>query len=125
MNGLHPDHWTTDAVRITYDAGPEGRVLELQMAIPRVPAGQMTVRMRHDARGPVDVIHLEPEKGVVHREPLSPSGGFIEMEIGPLYRPSDVGLEDDGRELGFMCQRCQIVMPSGETVDLLKQEVLV
>jgi glycosyltransferase involved in cell wall biosynthesis len=125
MNGLHPDHWTTDAVRITYDAGPEGRVLELQMAIPRVPAGKMTVRMRHNARGPVDVIQLSPEAGLVHREILAPEGGFIEMEIGPLYRPSDVGLEEDGRELGFMCQRCQIVMPSGETIDLLKQEVLV
>ncbi len=125
MIGLHPDHWTTDAVRITYDAGPEGRVLELVMAIPRVPAGHMSVKIRHAAGGPADVIELEPERGVVHHEPLAPEGGFIELEIGPLYRPGDLGLDDDGRELGFMCQRCEIVMPSGERIDLMQQEVLV
>ncbi len=113
VDGLQPDRWSTDRVSVTYEGGEEGRVLEMDMAIPRVPAGHMTVRYCHnDIRNWEEVI-LEPESGITFRQSLSTAGGFIDMEVGPLYRPCDIGPTADQRELGFMCQRCEIVHPDG------------
>lgn len=119
IDGLHTDHWTTGRLLMTYAAGEAGRVLELDMAIPRVPTGAMTVRYSHNNLQDIQELVLKPDHGVTFRRPLSPDGGFIDMEVGPLYRPGEIGLEDDGRELGFMCQRCQIVHPDDRRDDLL------
>jgi glycosyltransferase involved in cell wall biosynthesis len=119
VDGLQPDGWTTDRLSVTYAAGDEGRVLEMDMVIPRVPAEHMTVRYCHNDVRNWDEIVLEPESGVTFRQSLGAAGGFIDMEIGPLYRPCDIDPTADARELGFMCQRCEIVHPDGRREPVL------
>lgn len=123
VDGLYNDGWAGERLRITYEAGPEGRELDLRVAIPQLPHGKTKLTVCHDGGGETESYELEGDAVTVIRRPLSAGGGFIEIQVGPLFRPKDVFAGNgDERELGCMVRECQIVYPEESFPDLVEAQ---
>lgn len=110
LHGVHSDGWCSERVHITYRSDIEPRRLEVDLSLPPwFPVGAMRVTLKQKERDRPLIYRIERGQLLTIRFELSIEGGFIELSMDRLFQPKSLGIADDTRLLGCLCQGCRIV----------------
>lgn len=119
LQGVYPDGWTGERVVVTYSADSGLRHLEMLLqAPPWLPHDHVSVTVLTDGSGPPAVHAIARGQSAIVRQVLPNNSGYVECVIEPTFQRKTLGLNDDERVLGCLCQTCQIIS-EGATHDLL------
>lgn len=110
LHGVYPDGWCSEQVQITYRDGIHPRRLEIDLSLPPwFPVGAMTVTLSQKELDRLLTYRIQQGKTLTIQCELSSKGGFIELSMDPLFQPKALGVAEDTRLLGCLCQGCRIV----------------
>lgn len=121
LQGVYPDGWTGQRVVVTYSADSGLRHMEMLLQAPTwLPHDYVSVAVLTDGSGPPAVHVIARGQSTIVRQVLPNNSGYVECVIEPTFQPKTLGLNDDERILGCLCQTCQIIS-TGATHDLLDE----
>jgi glycosyltransferase involved in cell wall biosynthesis len=120
LQGVYPDGWTGERVVVTYGANSGLRHLEMLLQVPPwLPHDHVSVTVFADGSGAPAVHAIARGQSAIVRQTLPNSSGYVECVIEPTFQPKTLGLNDDERILGCLCQACRIISAAA-THDLLE-----
>lgn len=120
LQGVYPDGWTGQRVVVTYGADSGLRHMEMLLQAPTwLPHDHVSVAVITDGSGPPTVHAIARGQSTIVRQVLPNNSGYVECVIEPTFQPKTLGLNDDERVLGCLCQTCRIIF-AGATHDLLE-----
>jgi hypothetical protein len=119
LHGVYADGWVSENAIVTFGASSQQRQLEITLSAPDwMPHDRLFTRIAQSGNGVAESHMIESGKTTTIIHALPQHSGYVELHIDPVFQPKALGLNDDERGLGCVCQACRIV--SAETVvDLL------
>jgi len=122
VHGLYSDGWTKDRIVVTLAQSAQPRKLEVELSAPPwLPHDQVTVTTAREEGGRSQTHSLKRGQSLMLRCDPPVNGGFVEINLEPVFQPKVHGLNEDDRWLGCFCQGCWIVSGDGRQ-SLLKIE---
>lgn len=116
LHGIYPDGWCSEKIQITYQESSTPRRFEIDLILPPWFPGAMTVTLiRKELHHPL-VYRIEQGQTLSIQHQLSSEGGFVELLMDYLVQPKALGVAEDTRLLGCLCQGCRIVSPQGTVI---------
>ncbi|HSF82402.1 MAG TPA: glycosyltransferase family 1 protein [Anaerolineales bacterium] len=109
--GVHPDHWTGDALEIAIVAGDVPRHLELTLEVPAwLPEPYLSVRVKGNQGKPR---HFRMRRGRTEtlQVPLQTEPSKLLVSFSPSVSPLKLGINKDPRLLSCQVLTCQLVLP--------------
>ena len=111
--GIFPDGWLGQDVEIGYESNPNTRILELNLSVPPwLPHRKITIRCQNNGRT-AEKKDLTRGQNTTLSFPINPEGGYIILNISPVFKPKEHSISNDERWLSCMCRSCQIVYSDG------------
>ncbi len=119
LHGVYRDGWTSGRMSVTCGAGARGRELQIVLAAPGwLSSEAVTVVLQQGRRGDRDLhVIARGERKMIRRE-VPAEGDFFEILVDPVFVPKALGINEDERALGVVCEACRLT-GSRRTVDLL------
>jgi glycosyltransferase involved in cell wall biosynthesis len=113
LEGIFADGWFGSRVEISYSPHCDSRTLELiLMAPPLLPYRKIYIK-HQDGMSSTTQWKLSRGQTISLHFPLSPEGGYITLNISPVFKPSKYEIANDERFLSCLCQACRIIYPDG------------
>ena len=110
--GIHPDGWISERALVYHDE-VKAAWLEIEACLPSFfpyPVSYLQIRQCRTNR--LKVFLVRPNKSTVIKWKLPEHAGSVELASRPLYQPKAHGFNDDGRWLGCLIKRIEIITPS-------------
>ncbi|MEK7408683.1 MAG: glycosyltransferase [Acidobacteriota bacterium] len=123
VHGVYPDGWAGERVAITYDPGPEGRKIAVEIQAPHwIPAEAISIRVLPDVGGAPQFHRVRRSERLTIERVIPSQGGFIELLSRPLFQPKACGRGQDKRWLGCRVLTASIVEPDGAAARLFTKD---
>ena len=125
IEGLHGDGWTGSSFRVTYRQRAEETVLRLSVQGPPPGLGaapcRLTLKQSGSWRGRRKDFDLRPGENHEAEFPCSADGGAVLGTVRPTFRPIDLGLGEDARDLGCRV-RSAVLTAGGEATEIYRRD---
>ena len=119
LQGIHPDGWTTPQIVLSAGQDQALRTFEIELDLPpSSPHAQITATIS-GAVGNAEHLTLSKEKTLYIRRQLPHEECEIGISFSPTFRPRDLAINEDSRELGCVCRKARLIT-ANETIDFLK-----
>ncbi|MCB9078959.1 MAG: glycosyltransferase family 4 protein, partial [Anaerolineaceae bacterium] len=111
--GIFPDGWLGQDVEIDYESNPHTRTLELSLSVPPwLPHQKITIQRQNNGHT-AEKWALSRGQTTTLRFPINPEGGYILLNISPVFNPKEHSISNDERWLSCICRSCQIIYSDG------------
>lgn len=108
LHGVYSDGWTGNRMTVKYEASPDPHFLEMTFHFPPlIPYNRISVSLS-DGEGDFKVYRIKRGRSVNISHSLSAKGGLVELIFEPTFQPKKLGMNNDERWLGCLCQDCSI-----------------
>jgi len=124
ISGIFDDRWTSDIININFSASQDNssRTLLIELENPKwtkikTPVQIQVICCRKRNILPTWLIN---GKTTSLNIPLPKNAGIIEIRISPIFNPKKLKMNNDSRNLGLYCIKCEIINSTGR-LDLFQQ----
>jgi glycosyltransferase involved in cell wall biosynthesis len=114
MTGCTADGWTSDRLLVAHTASPGPRELHLTLILPAF-SPHPRVTLTDNCR--TILMTLAPGEQSTVRIPIQAASGVCVLHISNTFRPCDIGLGTDARQLGLQCVQAFLSGPDA-TINL-------
>jgi len=119
INGRYDDEWIGEEMIITYGSGCKNRFLELQIeAPPFLPSSQVRIESKN-SDGNYQKWKIRRGSQLTISHALSEHEGIVVFNFKPTFRPSDVQMGEDHRQLSVICHGCWLTSPTQKNKTLI------
>jgi len=120
ISGLYKDGWIGEELIITSNSENENQYIQLQLeAPPFLPSAKVRIKSK-SSDGISRKWKIQRGAKLSIRHPLPEYKSNLIITVNPTFRPSNFGMGEDQRQLGVICQECDLITPT-EKKNLISQ----
>ena len=121
ITGIYSDGWSEPEFHISIEPGSLGRTLNLIVETPGCyPTSKARIKIQSKQRREHHYCRRGESKEIVY--PVSPMGEMFTIQIAPSFKPSQLGLNADQRQLGLLVRDCRIKLADGTSSSIFTSE---
>lgn len=121
ITGIYNDGWSEPEFHISVEAGTGGRTLILVVETPTFyPASKARIKVKGKYEKDLYYCRRGESKEIVC--PISSTGEMFTIKIAPSFKPSQLGLNADQRQLGLLVRDCRIRLTDGTSRSIFTSE---
>lgn len=121
ITGIYNDRWSEPEFHVSVEAGSDGRTLILVVETPAFyPASKARIKVKRKYKKDLYYCRRGESKEIVC--PISPTGEMFTIQIAPSFKPSQLGLNADQRQLGLLVRDCKISLADGTSRSIFMSE---
>ncbi|MEO1559224.1 MAG: glycosyltransferase family 1 protein [Cyanobacteria bacterium J06632_19] len=119
--GIYDDGWSAPEFNIAVEAGSPGRNLVLTLEAPgSYPANKATVKLKSKGKKATYKFLRNTSQEIIW--PLSQVGEVITVQVRPSFKPVELNLNSDTRQLGVVVRNCQVKSTDGTSNKIFTSE---
>ncbi len=118
LDGIFPDGWTAGQIKLFVGDDGDERNFEIELGLPPASPHQKVTAVLKPIGGAAERFVLRKDETITIQRRLPRGRCEVEIAIAPTFRPRDVGINDDTRELACVCHNARLSTRAG-TSDLL------
>lgn len=120
LHGIYADGWTQEKTTITYNAAPASCFLQMTLELPSyLPYKHISVTIS-DGKTYSKVYRINRGQTISISYPLKHKEGSVQLSFEPIFQPKKLGMNDDERYLGCICQEC-LILDGSNKLNLLEK----
>ena len=121
INGVYNDGWSEPKFHISVEADSVAQTLILVLQTPAFyPASKARIKVKGKNRRYLYYCRRGESKEIVF--PISSTGEMFTIQIAPSFRPFQLGLNADQRQLGLLVRDCHVRLADGTSRSIFTSE---